>query len=121
MPWTEQEAVAFVEHHIEVWNKHDLEEILQLYTEDVELVSPFAGQVVGSDVVRGRDGLREYFGTALAKNPDLRFEIVDVLRCVDSVTIYMRSVGGRMVAEVLFVDDEGLISKVLAHYSSSAP
>lgn len=94
MPWTEQEAVAFVEHHIEVWNKHDLEEILQLYTEDVELVSPFAGQVVGSDVVRGRDGLREYFGTALAKNPDLRFEIVDVLRCVDSVTIYMRGVGG---------------------------
>jgi len=121
MPWTGQEAVAFVEHHIEVWNKHDLEEILQLYTEDVELVSPFAGQVVGSDVVRGREGLRKYFGTALARNPDLRFEIVDVLRCVDSVTIYMRSVGGRMVAEVLFVNDEGLISKVLAHYTCSAP
>ncbi|GAB2455794.1 nuclear transport factor 2 family protein [Streptomyces incanus] len=121
MPWTEPEAVAFVEHHIEVWNKHDLEEILQLYTEDVELVSPFAGQVVGSDVVRGREGLREYFGTALAKNPDLQFEIVDVLRCVESVTIYMRSVGGRMVAEVLFVDDEGLISKVLAHYTCAAP
>jgi ketosteroid isomerase-like protein len=120
MPWTEQEAVAFVEHHIEVWNRHDLEEILQLYTEDVELVSPFAGQVVGRDVVRGREGLREYFGTALARNPNLEFEIVDVLRCVDSVTIYMRSVGGRMVAEVLFVNDEGLISKVLAHYTCSA-
>ncbi|HZB32745.1 MAG TPA: nuclear transport factor 2 family protein [Streptosporangiaceae bacterium] len=121
MPWTEQEAVAFVQHHVEVWNKHDLEEILQLYAEDVELTSPFAGQMVGSDVVRGRDGLRAYFGTALARNPDLRFEIVDVLRCLDSVTIYMRSVGGRMVAEVLFVDGDGLISKVLAHYSCAAP
>jgi ketosteroid isomerase-like protein len=116
---TDQVAVAFVEHHVEVWNKHDLEDILQLYTEDVELVSPFAGKVVGSDVVRGREGLREYFGTALARNPDLRFEVVDVLRCVDSVTIYMRSVGGRMVAEVLFVNDEGLISRVLAHYTCS--
>lgn len=117
---TDQGAVAFVEHHVDVWNKHDLEDILQLYTEDVELVSPFAAKVVGSDVVRGRDGLREYFGTALARNPDLRFEVVDVLRCVDSVTIYMRSVGGRMVAEVLFVNDEGLIRKVLAHYTCSA-
>jgi len=121
MPWTDPEAVAFVKHHVEVWNQHDLDEILQLYTDDVELVSPFAGKVVGSDVVRGREGLREYFGTALARNPDLQFEIVDVLRCVDSVTIYMRSVGGRMVAEVLFVNDEGLISKVLAHYACDAP
>ncbi|EGX59849.1 hypothetical protein SZN_10573 [Streptomyces zinciresistens K42] len=121
MQWSEQEAVAFVEHHIDVWNKHDLEEILQLYSDDVELVSPFAGQVVGSDVVRGREGLRAYFGTALARNPDLRFETVDVLRCVDSVTIYMRSVGGRMVAEVLFVDDDRLITRVLAHYTCRTP
>ncbi len=121
MQLTDQGAVEFVEHHVTVWNKHDLEDILQLYTEDVELVSPFAGQVVGSNVVRGREGLREYFGAALAKNPTLRFEVVDVLRCVDSVTIYMRSVGGRMVAEVLFITDEGLISKVLAHYSCPVP
>ena len=58
MAWTEQEAISVVEHHITVWNKHNLEDILDLYTEDVELVSPFADQVVGSYVVRGREGLR---------------------------------------------------------------
>ncbi|CAL9652757.1 hypothetical protein SUDANB15_06653 [Streptomyces sp. enrichment culture] len=55
MPRTEQEAVAFVEHHIEVRNEHDLEEILRLCTEDAEPASPFAGQAAGSDVVRGRE------------------------------------------------------------------
>lgn len=121
MPWTEEEAISFVEHHITVWNRHDLEEILKLYTEDVELVSPLADKVVGSYTVRGRDGLREYFGAALAKNPGLRFEMVDVLRGLDTVTIYMRSVGGAMVAEVLFVEPGGLISRVLAHYTALTP
>lgn len=121
MPWTENEAISFVEHHIAVWNRHDLEEILKLYAEDVELVSPFADKVVGSYTVRGRDGLREYFGAALVKNPELKFEMVDVLRGLDTVTIYMRSVGGRMVAEVLFVNPDGLIGKVLAHYTALNP
>ncbi len=119
MPWTVEEAIAFAEHHIAVWNKHDLDEIIELYTENVELTSPFAEQVVGTCVVRGRDGLRGYFGAALAANAELQFEIVDVLRGLDSITIYMRSVGGRLVAEVLFVDADGLIEKVFAHYSCS--
>lgn len=120
MAWTDHDAQTFVRHHIEVWNTHDLEQIVRLYSPDIELVSPFAGQTMGSDVVQGHDGLEKYFGTALAANPDLRFEVVDVLRCVDTVTIHMRSVGGRMVAEVLFVGDDGLITKVLAHYSAAA-
>lgn len=117
MPWTAEDALAFAEHHVTVWNKHDLDQILLLYTEDVELVSPLADQVVGSFVVRGREGLRTYFGTALEANPTLQFEIVDVLRGLDSITIYMRSLGGRMVAEVLVIHPSGQIEKVLAHYS----
>lgn len=120
MPRTEQEAVAFVEHHIEVRNEHDLEEILRLCTEDAEPASPFAGQAAGSDVVRGREGPREYAGTAPARNPGLRSETVDVLCCVDTATVCTRGVGGRMVAEALFVDDGGLTSEVLAHCTCSA-
>ncbi|WP_322753575.1 nuclear transport factor 2 family protein [Frankia sp. Cas3] len=119
MPWTVERAISFTEHHIAVWNKHDLDSIVELYAENVELTSPLAEQVVGTYVVRGRDGLRDYFGRALDANPELQFEIVDVLRGLDSITIYMRSVGGRMVAEVLVVNADGLIEKVFAHYSCS--
>ena len=119
MPWTPEEAAKFAQHHIEVWNRHELEDILDLYSADVELTSPLAEQVVGSAVVHGRDELRRYFGTALQANPSLQFELVDVLRGLDTVTIYMRSIGGRLVADVLFVDADGLIEKVLAHYSCS--
>jgi hypothetical protein len=119
LPWTPEQAVTFAQHHIEVWNTHDLDAILNLYSADVELTSPLAEQVVGSAVVQGRDGLRHYFGTALKANPSLHFELVDVLRGLDTITIYMRSIGGRLVADVLFVNADGLVEKVLAHYSCS--
>jgi SnoaL-like domain len=119
LAWTPEETLTFARHHIEVWNTHELENILDLYSADVELTSPLAEQVVGSAVVHGRDGLRQYFGTALQANPGLHFELVDVLRGLDTVTIYMRSIGGRLVADVLFIDADGLIDKVLAHYSCS--
>lgn len=117
MPWTDEEALAFAGHHIAVWNKHDVAEIVGLYSEDVELVSPLAERVVGSYVVRGRAELRTYFQTALDANPDLRFELVDVMRGLDSIVIYMRGVGGNLVSDVLFVDADGLIVKVFAHYT----
>jgi ketosteroid isomerase-like protein len=117
MPWTPEDAIAYVDHHVEVWNRHDLDEILALYAEDVELTSPLARDVVGSATVRGHEALRDYFGTALKANPDLRFEVHDILRGEDTITFYMRSVGGRMVAEVLFINPDGRIGKVFAHYS----
>lgn len=120
MSWTAERAVAYVNHHVEVWNKHNLDEIMKLYATNAELTSPFADQVVGSSLVRGHDQLQEYFGTALQRNPDLQFEVVDILLSVNSVTIYMRSLQGRMVAEVLFFDNDGLVDKVFAHYSCSA-
>lgn len=117
MTWTPADAIAYVDHHVEVWNRHNLDEIVALYAENVELTSPLAVDVVGSAVVRGRDGLREYFGTALAANPDLTFVVHDVLRGENSITFYMSSLGGRKVAEVLFVNPDGLVGKVVAHYS----
>lgn len=117
MTITEDEALAFAEHHVEVWNTHVMDDILDLYTEDVRLTSPLAGNVTGSNVVVGREGLRKYFSAALERYPDLQFKIVDVLRCVDTVTIYFRSVNDRLVAEVLFLDEDKRIRQVLAHYS----
>jgi ketosteroid isomerase-like protein len=117
MTWSAPDAVAFVDHHIAVWNSHRLDEIVALYAEDAELFSPLAASVTGSEVVRGRAALRDYFGRALTAYPDLNFELIDVLRGVESVTIYMRGAGDRLVAEVLFVDADRLVRRVVAHYT----
>jgi hypothetical protein len=114
---TDSEALAFARHHVAVWNSHDLEQILDLYTDDAELTSPLATGHTGGTVVKGRERLRQYFAAALNKYPRLHFELLNTLRCVNSVTLYFTSVSDRPVAEVLFLDANHKISKVFAHYS----
>ena len=117
MAWSESDAVAYVRHHIDTWNSHDLDRIVELYAEDAELLSPLAATVTGSEAVRGHPALRDYFARALVAYPDLKFEIVDILRGVEGVTIYMRGAGGALVAEVLIVNPDRRVQRVLAHYS----
>ncbi|MFC7612927.1 nuclear transport factor 2 family protein [Actinokineospora soli] len=116
MAWSEVDAVAHVERHISTWNGHDLEQILDLYTEDAVLTSPLAAAVTGSEVVAGRAALRSYFTRAFEKYPDLRFEVLDVFRGVDGVTILMIGAGGNTVAEVLTIGEDGRVTRVAAHY-----
>ena len=114
---TPTEAKAFAEKHCSVWNTHDLERILDLYAPDAELASPLAAQLTGGGVVKGRDALRDYFSAALKTYPDLRFGLVNTLLCVDSVVLYFTSVNDQLVAEVLFLNGDGKVSKVFAHYA----
>jgi len=114
---TDREALEFARNHVAVWSSHDLDEIMTLYADDAELTSPLAAALTGDSVVRGADRLREYFSLGLKKYPDLHFELVDTLRCVDSVTLYFRSIRSQMVAEVLFLDADDKIEKVYAHYA----
>jgi hypothetical protein len=114
---TPEEAITFGEKHCAVWNRHDLDAILDLYSEDVEVASPLAAALTGGGVLRGRAAMRSYFATALEKYPDLEFKLLNTLLCVDSVALYFTSVSDQPVAEVLLLDDDGKILKVFAHYS----
>jgi hypothetical protein len=51
--------------------------------------------------------------------PDLHFELVSVLAGVGSVTIYYKSAGGRLAAEVFFFDANQKVSKAVAHYHAA--
>jgi hypothetical protein len=113
---TSAEALEFARRHVEVWNGHDLEAILNLYSEDAELVSPLAASLAGQPTIRGRAELRDYFGRGLAKYPDLRFEIIDVFRCHSSVTIHYYGAGRNRVAEVMFLRADHKVERVFAHY-----
>jgi ketosteroid isomerase-like protein len=115
---TAQDAARFADEWFAAWNDHDLEAILGHYADDVEFVSPFVA-ILNDDptgVVRGTDGLRAYFARAFERFPDLRFEPLDVLVGVDSVTLSYISVGGRRAAEVMTLGPDGRVVRVLAHY-----
>ena len=114
---TPEEAKAFGVKHCSVWNAHDLDLIMALYSDDVELASPLAAELTGGGVVRGQEALRAYFARGLERYPDLTFTLLNTLLCVDSVTLYFTSVSDQPVAEVLFLDAAGKIRRVYAHYS----
>jgi len=115
---TAEVATHVTDEWFAAWNAHDLEAILAHYADDVEFVSPFVA-VLNDDpsgVIHGKEALRAYFARALERFPDLRFEPLDALVGVDSVTLYYVSVGRRLAAEVMTLDPDGLVVRVLAHY-----
>jgi hypothetical protein len=118
---TEQKANQLAHDWIEAWNRHDLDAILSHYADDVEFTSPFVVKLLGnpSGTIKGKKVLKSYFEKGLETYPDLKFELIQVLTGVDSLTIYYRSVKGMLAAEVMMLKQKGEIAKVMAHYGST--
>jgi ketosteroid isomerase-like protein len=98
-----EEANRFAQAWLQAWNGHDLDRVLDHFTEDVVFTSPVAVHLVpGSDgVVQGKAALREYWGEGLRRLPDLHFEVLGVYLGVDVVVINYRNERGHSVNEVL--------------------
>ncbi len=114
-----EEAAQIARDWIGSWNRHDLDSILSHYSDVVEFTSPFVVKLVGepSGTIRGKDKLREYFGKGLAAYPDLKFEPLQVLTGVKSLTIYYISVKGMLAAEVMYPGSDGRIKRAVVHYA----
>lgn len=112
-------ADEFAKDWIGAWNSHQIEAILSHYAQDVEFTSPFVVRLLNepSGTLRGLAALRSYFLKGLESYPDLRFELIQVLEGVNSLTLYYHSVKNLMAAEVMVLNEKGKISRVLAHYS----
>ncbi|MBR0874663.1 nuclear transport factor 2 family protein [Bradyrhizobium tropiciagri] len=103
---------------IAAWNSHDLERVLTLYAEDAEMTSdriPALG-FGASGTVRGKDALRAYWGTALAKLPDLHFELIELFVSPDSVAVLYRNERGKRICEYLRLDAAGKIRQGSANH-----
>ena len=100
------------------WNAHDLEAILSHYTDDVEMTSPLVSALAGAadGGLVGKDALRAYFTAGLEKYPALHFEPLELFVGVDSLVLRYVGASGQPSAEVVFLDDEGKISRYFAHY-----
>ena len=114
-----QWALSFAREWIEAWNSHDLERILSHYSEDFEMASPLIVERMGepSGVLKGKAAVRPYWEQGLAAQPPLRFELLDVLTGIRSITIYYRSVGRRVVAEVLEFNPQKEVVRGAAHWA----
>lgn len=115
-------AAEFADEWVTAWNAKDLPAILSHYSQDIEFASPFIvlRGIDPSGRVLGKEALTAYWGPALTSNPDLHFELKDVLLGVDSLAIsYKTNAGGseRMALEVFHFNAQGEVFRSYAHYS----
>ena len=116
---TPAEALALAQDWIAAWNAHDLPRILAHYSEDFEMSSPHIPQLAEpSGTLKGKARVGDYWAKALARYPQLRFELETVLLGVNSLALYYRSsVANRPVVEILTLDAAGRIIRGHAHNS----
>nr|HEX4314680.1 nuclear transport factor 2 family protein [Kofleriaceae bacterium] len=89
------------------WNSHDLEQVYALYADDFEMRSPLIIErgFSPTGALRGKNAIRPYWGPGIATaQPPLRFELVDAYGGVDTVAVHYRSLGRKVVVEVLELD-----------------
>jgi ketosteroid isomerase-like protein len=102
-------ARGFAEQWIDAWNSGDLERVFALYADDFEMRSPLIVErgFSPAGVLRGKAMIRPYWGAGIASaKPPLRFELVDVYAGVNTIAIHYRSVGRKIVVEVIEFDGE---------------
>lgn len=111
-------ANEFAKEWIEAWNSHDLELIFSHYTDDFEMSSPFIIKLMNepSGKLKGKANIRPYWQKGLEQMPPLKFELLNVLVGVESITLLFKNQRNTLVAEVLTFNSEGKAIKGNAHY-----
>lgn len=116
---SESEAQRFAADWIRDWNSHDLEAILAHYAAEVRLTSPAAAQILGdpSGTVKGKEALRSYFGRGLEAYPNLTFQLLDVMRGLNSIVLYYVNQKGTKTGEFMEFDSHHKVVRVVANYT----
>ncbi len=69
------DAASFAADWAAAWNRRDVEHVLTHFRDDVAFTSPTALAVVGTPTVHGKEALRAYWNTALARLTTLHFTV----------------------------------------------
>lgn len=110
---------TFAIEWIKSWNSHNLEDILNHYSEDIEITTPMIKMAGGinSGTLKGKKSVANYWKKALDKLPDLHFELIDVTEGVNSIALYYKSIMNKKAIEVMFFDENGKVNKMIAYYT----
>ena len=113
-----QQALDFAHEWVAAWNAHDLDRVLAHYTDDFEMSSPFiiAMGIDPSGTLKGKQQVGDYWRKAMVKYPDLRFDLLEVLSCVNTIIIYYHSIAGKKAAEFFTLNEAGKVYKAMGHY-----
>lgn len=121
MALTYEFAVQFAEDWVASWNAHDLQRILDHYTDDFEMSSPFiiSRNEDPTGTLVGKEAVGNYWKRALEGFPDLHFELIEVLVSVNTICIYYNSRPGVRAVEWLHFNKDGLVSKASGSYNKT--
>ncbi|MEM7523135.1 MAG: nuclear transport factor 2 family protein [Pseudomonadota bacterium] len=108
------DASAFAREWEAGWKSHDLDRVMAHYRDDVVFRSRKAIPLTGSGEVVGAKALRAYWAAALARQPDLRFTVVDVFGGFDMLVITYRNHRNVFAAETLYFDGNGRVYQAAA-------
>lgn len=112
-------AEQFAKNWIEVWNSHDLDRILALYTDDFEFTSPKIPQIAGepSGYLKGKSAVGAYWTKGLALLPNLKFDLITTFAGINSIVLHYRNERGLICAETFEFDANGLIYRSGANHA----
>ncbi len=110
---------SFAAEWIEAWNSHDIDRIMSHYSDGIIFYSPVIIRlgVNAEGVLTDKNGLKAYFQLGLNAYPDLHFEHLNTLAGLASVVLLYKSINGSHAAEYMELNDEGRVTKVVAHYA----
>ena len=114
---TKEIAKKFASEWEHAWNSHDIDKIMDHYDNDIVLVSPIAGKLLGDPLVKGYESVRTYFMKGLQTYPDLKFDVLDVLYGEKSIVIYYVNQSGTKAGEFMQLNSDHKIVKMYAHYN----
>ena len=112
-------ARSFAKDWIDAWNSGDMDRILSHYVDDCEMSSPLIVERLGNrnGTLKGKHAVRDYWEPSLTADPPLKFELIDVLVGIDSITLYYGNAGRRVAAETYMLDGEDRVTKAMSQWS----
>jgi hypothetical protein len=111
-------AEDFARAWVQAWNDRDLDAILSHYADTVVFNSPRIDLVLGTGeaFVTGKEALRAYWSEALARSPQLYFELDEVLIGSNALTLLYTNHRDEQVAETFVFDETGAVTLAIAAY-----
>jgi ketosteroid isomerase-like protein len=116
-------AREFGREWCEAWNSGDLERVFAHYVDDFEMSSPLIADrgFSPTGTLKGKDAIRPYWGGAIATaKPPIHFELIDAYAGVGTIAIHYRSVGRKVVIEIIELDEQRRGVRASACYGADA-